>query len=166
MKKCHFETIYFCHPFPSFKTMSEACYLYHSEALFLCHSDVLHLCHSNVLSLCHSAVLYMCHSELHSLYHSEPHYICHSEPKAKNLIHLSVILSVSEESPLFFYNRNEFLRFAQDEARGIEPLGMTDRMRPFGFTSKPACELSEVLTEKEKRMTKRRKYLRSLNSEK
>jgi len=43
---------------------------------------------------------------------------------------------------------------------------MTDRMRPFGFTSKPACELSEVLTEKEKRMTKRRKYLRALNSEK
>ncbi len=110
MKKCHFETIYFCHPFPSFKTMSEACSLYHSEALFLCHSDVLHLCHSDVLSLCHS--------ELHSLYHSEPHYICHSEPKAKNLIHLSVILSVSEESPLFFYNRNEFLVFAQDYASG------------------------------------------------
>ena len=166
MKKCHFETIYFCHPFPSFKTMSEACSLYHSEALFLCHSDVLHLCHSDVLSLCHSDVLSLYHSEPHSLCHSEPHYICHSEPKAKNLIHLSVILSVSEESPLFFYNRNEFLVFAQDEARGIEPLGMTDRMRPFGFTSKPACELSEVFTEKENRMTKRRKYLRSLNSEK
>ena len=134
MKKCHFETIYFCHPFPSFKTMSEACSLYHSEALFLCHSDVLHLCHSDVLSLCHSNVLSLCHSELHSLYHSEPHYICHSEPhslchsephyichsepKAKNLIHLSVILSVSEESPLFFYNRNEFLVFAQDYASG------------------------------------------------
>jgi hypothetical protein len=41
--------------------------------------------------------------------------------------------------------------------RGIEPLGMTDRIRPFGFTSKLACELSEVFTEKENRMTKRRK---------
>jgi hypothetical protein len=118
MKKGHFETIYFCHPFPSFKTMSEACSLYHSEALFLCHSDVLHLCHSDVLSLCHSELHSLYHSDLHSLCHSEPHYICHSEPKAKNLIHLSVILSVSEESPPFFYNRNEFLRFAQDYASG------------------------------------------------